>query len=56
MDHFFRQTEPEIEPKLNWRTTQQILTRLFGWLSSLINPTKEDQENAGIYLGGEGRA
>jgi hypothetical protein len=28
---------------------------IFKWLSNLVVLTKEDQEDAGVYLGGEGR-
>lgn len=32
-----------------------FVSRIFTWLASLIRPTDEEQEQAGVYLGGEGR-
>ena len=32
-----------------------IVNGFFRWLASLIKATEADQENAGVYLGGEGR-
>jgi hypothetical protein len=31
------------------------VNKIFKWFSSLVVLTKEDQKDAGVYLGGEGR-
>jgi hypothetical protein len=33
----------------------KIIDGIFKWLARSIMLTKEDEENAGVYLGGEGR-
>lgn len=32
-----------------------LVINIFNWLASLVRPTDEEKEQAGIYLGGEGR-
>lgn len=32
-----------------------LVSNIFSWLASLVRPTDEEKEQAGVYLGGEGR-
>ena len=55
MDDLSEQEEFEPLQPAELSARLPALNGFLEWLASLFHPTKEDQENAGIYLGGEGR-
>ena len=55
MDNSFRRHESGTQQPSSFLASLQIVNGIFKWLASLLEPTEEDQENAGVYLGGEGR-
>lgn len=55
MDHSLLQEEPEAQQPTNFLGRLPVVNNIFKWLTSQIKPTEEEQENAGVYLGGEGR-
>ena len=55
MDQPLPQNESDTQPPTSLLVNLPVVNQLFKWLASLVEPTEEEQENAGIYLGGEGR-
>ena len=55
MDELSHQEEFEPLQRAGLSARLPILNSFLEWLASLVHPTREDQENAGVYLGGEGR-
>jgi hypothetical protein len=56
MDKSFHQDEPQVQQPAKFLIRLPIINTVFKWLASQIEePTKEEQEDAGVYLGGEGR-
>ena len=55
MDNSFHQEEIGTQQPFNLLVRLPIIDGLFKWLAAQIEPTEEEQENAGVYLGGEGR-
>jgi len=55
MDNSFPQNEPDTQQTTSFLGRLPVVNNLFKWLASLLEPTEAEQENAGVYLGGEGR-
>jgi len=55
MDNTFHQEESDAQQPASFSIRLPGVYSLFKWLAELIAPTEEEQENAGVYLGGEGR-
>jgi hypothetical protein len=55
MDNSFPQNKPDTQQPTSFLVRLPAVNNIFKWLASLIKPTDEEQENAGVYLGGEGR-
>ena len=55
MDNSFRRKESDTQQPIGFLVSLPIFNGIFKWLASLVEPTEEEQENAGVYLGGEGR-
>jgi hypothetical protein len=55
MDNSLPQNEPETQQPTSFFIRLPVVNNLFKWLASQIKPTEAEQENAGVYLGGEGR-
>jgi hypothetical protein len=54
MNNLFRRIRARAKP-VGFLARLPNVNKIFIWLSSLVVLTKEDQEDAGVYLGGEGR-
>jgi len=55
MDNSFRQDDSNVQQPVRFFIRLPIVTNLFKWLAKQLEPTEEEQEDAGVYLGGEGR-
>jgi hypothetical protein len=55
MDNSFRQDDSNVQQPASFSVSLPVVSNFFKWLASQIEPTKEEQEDAGVYLGGEGR-
>ena len=55
MDELYQQNEFEPQQPSGLSARLPVLNSFLEWLVSLFRPTMEEQENAGVYLGGEGR-
>ena len=55
MDDLVRQEELEPLQPAGLSARLPLLNSILEWLAAFLRPTKEEQENAGVYLGGEGR-
>ncbi len=55
MDNSFPQNKPDPQQPTGFFAKLPMVNHGFKWLANLIEPTAEEQANAGIFLGGEGR-
>jgi hypothetical protein len=55
MGNYFHRQNSATQKPTGFLTSLHILVDIFKGFANLIMPTIEDQENAGVYLGGEGR-
>jgi hypothetical protein len=55
MDNSFPGQASDTQQPSGLLASLPVVNGIFKWLESQIGPTKEEQENAGVYLGGEGR-
>jgi hypothetical protein len=55
MDNSFPQNESDTQQTSSVLDRLPIVNGILKWLAALLGPTEEEQENAGVYLGGEGR-
>ena len=55
MDNSFRQDDSSAQQPASFFARLPVVTSLFKWLADQIESTEKEQEDAGIYLGGEGR-
>ena len=55
MDDLFEEEAPEDPRFAGLSARLPLLNNFLVWFSSIVSPSKEEQENAGVYLGGEGR-
>ena len=55
MNKLIQQEKSEPMPLTGLSARLPFLNSFFQWLTDLVYPSKEDQKNAGVYLGGEGR-
>jgi hypothetical protein len=55
MDNSFPQNESDTQQPTSFFIRLPVVNNLFKWLASQIETTEAEQENAGVYLGGEGR-
>ena len=55
MDNSFPQNETNTQQSISFLVRLPIVIGIFKWLASQIEPTEDEQEDAGVYLGGEGR-
>jgi hypothetical protein len=55
MNNFFHRNGSDTQQPSGFLVIPQIVKDILKWLASLIKPMDEDQEKAGVYLGGEGR-
>ncbi|HEY3311722.1 MAG TPA: hypothetical protein VGK00_08800 [Anaerolineales bacterium] len=55
MGMFSSRKKPGMQQPASLLARLFIVRRIFNMLVSLIWPSQEDQEQAGVYLGGEGR-
>ena len=55
MDNSFPRKGSDMQQPGSFLANLPLINGIFKWLASLIAPTEEEQENAGVYLGGEGR-
>lgn len=53
MDNLFHQQESGTQQTGRFFVNLQIFDGVLRWLASLIQLTEEEQEDAGIYLGGQ---
>ena len=53
MDNSFRQPESDTQQSNGLFVVPQIFNDILHWLASFIQLTEEEQEGAGIYLGGQ---
>ncbi len=54
MDNFLHQRGSDTPKTSVFLASRQIVDRILTWLTGLIKLTEEEQEDAGIYLGGQG--
>jgi hypothetical protein len=54
MDNSLHQLGSDTSKTSVFLASLQIVDRLLNWLTGLIKLTKEEQKDAGIYLGGQG--
>jgi hypothetical protein len=55
MDSSFPRKETDTQQSSSLLARLLPINNIIKWLASLVEPTEEEQENAGVYLGGEGR-
>jgi len=55
MDNNFPQNEADTQQPISFLVRLPIVDGILKWLADQIAPTNEEQEDAGVYLGGEGR-
>jgi hypothetical protein len=56
MDNSFPQNGPDAQQQpTRFFVRLPVINHCFKWLASLIETTVEEQEDAGVFLGGEGR-
>ena len=55
MDNSFRQDDSDLQQPASFLVRLTAIRNLFDRLAHKIEPTEEEQEDAGVYLGGEGR-
>lgn len=55
MNKIFSQKDLDTQQIHHVFSGMPIINSIFKWLANLFKMTSEDQKNAGVYLGGEGR-
>jgi len=55
MNKLFHRKETNVPPTSSFFSGLPLFNGFFDWLAGLIRLTPEDQADAGVYLGGEGR-
>ena len=54
-DNFSPQRVTYTQQLIGFFTSLPVIKNISKWLAGQIGPTEEEQRNAGVYLGGEGR-
>jgi hypothetical protein len=55
MDNSFHQKGFDTQQPISFLVRLPVVDGILKWLANQLVPTEEEQENAGVYLGGEGR-
>lgn len=55
MDKSFRQEDSSMQKTADFSARLAGILNLFNWLTDQVELTEMEQEDAGVYLGGEGR-
>ena len=55
MDNSFPQKGSDTQQPISFLVRLPVVDGILKWLASQLVPTEEEQENAGVYLGGEER-